>query len=377
MIDINNYLMKNKMKRTLFFIVLFVSGLCVKAQTINVQVNQQVELMSILARMAGYPEYNMDIAGKYIKDIDVYFKEHSDHVAIKYMQKVRRKNGISYDAVMSMAVHLENNNGILSLIEENVPTLEKRWKGVDKSEFLLYLNQFYKDTDFSKFYNDHRNLYEKGIESYRSNVMNLLDVTWYPKFYGNEPQETFSVIIGFCNGGGNYGVNRKIKGEKKEVFAIVGYYVNNEDEPMYNRDYFPTLVHEFNHSFINYLLDENKYSSHVKELEQAATDLFNSSRWSMMKQAYGNWKTMINESLVRAAVICYMYDKDYKPNEIVIELSEQVQRNFRWMPELVTLMRKYEKNQKRYGTLEEFYPNIIKFFKDYAKEESKRLDILN
>ena len=47
------------------------------------------------------------------------------------------------------------------------------------------------------------------------------------------------------------------------------------------------------------------------------------------------------------------------------------------MPELVTLMRKYEKNQKRYGTLEEFYPNIIKFFKDYAKEENKRLDILN
>ena len=113
------------MKKSLFLVVLFFSALYAKAQTINVQVNQQVELMSILARMAGYPEYNMDIAGKYIKDIDVYFKEHSDHVAVKYMQKVRRKNGISYDAVMSMAVHLENNNGILSLIEENVPTLEK------------------------------------------------------------------------------------------------------------------------------------------------------------------------------------------------------------------------------------------------------------
>ena len=365
------------MKKYLLSIIILFSALCAKAQTIDVQVNQQVELMSILARMAGYPEYNMDIAGKYIKDMDVYFKEHSDHPAIKYMQKLRRKNGISYDAVMSMAIHLKNDNGMLSLIEENVPTLEKRWKDVDKSEFLLNLNQFYKDTDFNKFYNEHQNLYEKGLKSYRSNVMKYLDVNWYPKFYGNEPKETFSVIIGFCNGGGNYGVNREIKGEKKEVFAIVGYYVNNEDEPMYNKDYLPTLVHEFNHSFINYLLDENKYSGHVKELEQAATDLFNSSRWSMMKQAYGNWKTMINESLVRAAVICYMLDKDYKPEDVANELSEQVQRNFRWMPELVTLMRKYEKNQKRHGTLEAFYPHIIKFFKDYSKEENKRLDVLN
>lgn len=63
-------------------------------------------------------------------------------------------------------------------------------------------------------------------------------------------------------------------------------------------------------------LDENKYPDYVKELEPAATDLFNSSRWSMAKQAYGNWKTVINESLVRAAVICYMLDKDYKPEEI-------------------------------------------------------------
>lgn len=365
------------MRKYFFFIVFFISALCAKARTIDVQVNENVELMSILARMAGYPEYNMDLAGKYIKDIDVYFKDHSGHPAIKYMQKVRRSSRISYDAVMSMAIHLVNRNGHFSLIEENVPTLEKRWKGVDKSDFLLYLNQFYKDTDFNKFFNDHRGLYEKGLESYRMNVMKHLNIDWYPKFYGNEPQETFSVIIGFCNGGGIYGINRKVVGKKKEVFAIVGYYVDNNDFPMYNRDCLPLLVHEFNHSFINYLLDENKYSGHVMELEQAAIDLFLSSRWSMMKQAYGNWKTVVNESLVRAAVICYMLDNKYNREDVANELSEQVQRNFRWMPELVTLMRKYEKKRKRYETLEEYYPHIIKFFKDYANEENKRLDVLN
>lgn len=324
--------------------------------------------------MSGFPEYHMDMAGQYIKDMDSYFKDNTDHPAVQYMKGLRNKYGISFDAVMSMAIHLENRNGTLSLIEEDIPTLEKRWKEVDKEEFLSYLNSFYKDTKFNEFFKSHKDLYEKGLKSYQENVINHFDIDWYADFYGNEPQEIFSVIIGFCNGGGNYGVNRQITGKMKEVFAIVGYYVDKEDRPMYSKEYLPTLIHEFNHSFINHFLDENKYPDNVKELEPAATELFKSSQWSMSKQAYGNWKTMINESLVRAAVICYMLDKEYKTEEIRNELSEQMQRNFRWMPELVSLLRKYEKKQSRYGNFENFYPNVTDFFKEYAKKENERFD---
>lgn len=362
------------MKKYMLLSALLIACLCAKAQSIIPQVNENVELMSILSRMSGFPEYHMDMAGKYIKDMDSYFKDNTDHPAVQYMKGLRNKYGISFDAVMSMAIHLENRNGTLSLIEEDIPTLEKRWKEVDKEEFLSYLNSFYKDTKFNEFFKSHKDLYEKGLKSYQENVINHFDIDWYADFYGNEPQETFSVIIGFCNGGGNYGVNRQITGKMKEAFAIVGYYVDKEDTPMYSKEYLPTLIHEFNHSFINHFLDENKYPDNVKELEPAATELFKSSQWSMSKQAYGNWKTMINESLVRAAVICYMLDKEYKPEEIRNELSEQMQRNFRWMPELVSLLRKYEKKQSRYGNFENFYPNVTDFFKEYAKKENERFD---
>lgn len=360
----------------LFLFALFTACICEKAQSITPQVNENVELMSILSRMAGFPEYNMDMAGQYIKDMDNYFKDNTDHPAVQYMKVLRNKYGISFDAVMSMAIHLDNRNGTLSLVEEDIPTLEKRWKSVDKDEFLSYLNSFYKDTDFNEFFKAHKDLYNRGLKSYQDNVLKYFDIDWYADFYGNEPQETFSVIIGFCNGGNNYGVNRQLTGKRKEVFALVGYYVDKEDTPMYNKEYLPTLIHEFNHSFINHYLDENKYPDFVKELEPAATDLFMSSRWSMAKQAYGNWKTVINESLVRAAVICYMLDKEYKPEEIRNELVEQVQRNFRWMPELVSLLRKYEKEQSKYGNFENFYPNVIDFFNEYQEKENKRFDVL-
>ncbi len=138
--------------------------------------------------------------------------------------------------------------------------------------------------------------------------MQHFDVDWYFSFYGRAPQETFTVCVGFCNGGGNYGTERHLKDKKKEVFAIVGYVVDEQDNPTYNKDYLPTLIHEFNHSFVNYLLDAKLYPLHVEQMKAPATTLLESSWWAMSRQAYGNWQTVINESIVRAAVVCYMLD---------------------------------------------------------------------
>ena len=52
------------MKKYVIFLVLLIATLCVKAQSIIPQVNENVELMSILSRMAGFPEYHMDMAGQ-------------------------------------------------------------------------------------------------------------------------------------------------------------------------------------------------------------------------------------------------------------------------------------------------------------------------
>ena len=44
------------------------------------------------------------------------------------------------------------------------------------------------------------------------------------------------------------------------------------------------------------------------------------------------------------------------------------------MPELVSLLRKYEKKHAKYGNFEDFYPDIIDFFKEYAQKENERFD---
>ena len=62
---------------------------------IEVRVDPRVELMSIVYRLAGNPEYNMgNAASPYSRAVD----EHA--------QLLRQRRVISFDAVMSMAVHL-------------------------------------------------------------------------------------------------------------------------------------------------------------------------------------------------------------------------------------------------------------------------------
>lgn len=359
------------MKIHLLLMALF-TCLCVKAQSLTPQVNENVELMAILSRVAGFPEYHMDTAGSYTSDIDRHFKDVADHPAAVYLRELRQKHGIAYDAVMSMAIHLRRENDAFSLVKEEVNSLEKRWAEVDKARFLSLLADFYRDSHFHDFFQAHQEVYAKGLQAYEEHVSRHVDTRWYESFYGKKADEDYVVIIGFCNGEGNYGVHRHVAGKRKEVFAIVGYSVNQSDEPLYGKGHLATLIHEFNHSFVNPLLDAGRYPHHVAALEKAGNDLYQSSRRTMLLQAYGNWQTMINESVVRAAVICYMLDKDYAPEEVSAELSEQMQRNFRWMPELVCLLRKYEKKRNRYGSLENFYPRVIRFFTDYAEGENKR-----
>ena len=364
------------MKTRLFVFLLccFVACSHLQVKAVAVSVNENVELMSVLSRLSGYQEYCMDVAGAYINDLDSCFGKYSEHPAIAYMKELRDECGIAYDAVMSMAVRLCNDDGRFSLLEEDSDGLDARWGGADKEKFLSLLSSFYADSGFRSFFEAHDSFYRVGLHAYEDSVLKHFDEKWYESFYGKEPEETFNVIIGFVNGYANYGPSRQLKGMKKEVFAIVGYEVDESGTPRYNRNYLSTLVHEFNHSFVNYLLDAEIYSDHADALEDASGFLLESSLWSMRSQAYNFWKTVINESLVRAAVICYMLDNGYPKEEVEAEMLSQIGRNFRWMPELVALLKSYRAQQAEYGTFENFYPRVISFFNGYADRERLRLN---
>ncbi len=337
---------------------------------IKVDVSETVELMAIMSRTAGFREYCMDMGGKYTKDTEEWFSPFKSHQAISYFQNLRAKHGISYDAVMNMAINIETNGQKVYMIGDG-SGLEKRWQNVEIDSFLCRLNQFYTDTRFHDFYTQHRAFYESVLHTYEQNVMQFFHQDWYPRFYGTQPTEKFGIIIGFTNGGGNYGPSRQREGQPREVFAICGYYVDEATGNAFENaaDYAATLIHEFNHSFVNPL-----YETYADQLGPIGEKLLKWHHRNMSSQAYRNAATVINESVVRAAVILYMQENGFTDEQVKAEMYEQIARDFLWMPELVTATQYYTKHRNRYRTLSDFYPEIIKCLGKYLKEGTKRIE---
>ena len=362
----------NKMKhyRRFFFLLVMLAAVTFANAQIKVEVSESVELMAILSRTAEFREYCMDMGGQYTSDTETWFSAYKQHPAVAYIKELRRNCGISYDAVMSMAVHLDIDEQKVEFTGEK-SHLEKRWQNVEIDTFLVRLNQFYSDTRFHEFYIQHQAFYESTLRAYEKNVMQYFYQDWYPRFYGTEPTERFRVIIGFTNGGGNYGANRQMPGQPKEIFAICGYYADETmGSPFENgMDYASTLIHEFNHSFVNSLYDANAVL-----LDDIGKTLLGRHTRGMSSQAYNNGTTVINESIVRAAVIIYMQENGFTYEQVKEEMCKQVGRDFLWMPELVTALRHYTKHRNRYKTLGAYYPEIAKCLEKYLKAETERIE---
>lgn len=359
------------MKRSTILVIFSLFLMMETEAQIKVEVSESVELMSILSRTAGLREYNMDMAGQYTKDTEAWFAPYKDHPIIAYYQGLHNNHSISYDAVMSMAVHLDIDNGKVKFLGEP-SELEKRWNGVDVEDFIARLNLFYADTRFHEFYKKHRTFYEEGLKAYEANVMSYFHQNWYARFYGTAPTERFRVVIGFTNGGGNYGPSRQLAGQPKEVFAICGYYLDPTTGQAFanGANQASTLIHEFNHSFVNPLLDN---VTNTALIETTGKRLQQLSKLGMERQHYLNWQTVVNESIVRAAVILYMLDQGFGSRQVSNEMTEQVCRDFRWMPELVTALRRYATQREQYPTLGDFYPEIVSCLNQYVEGELARM----
>lgn len=338
---------------------------------IRVEVSEAVELMSILARTAGNKEYNMDMAGQYTKDTEVWFAPYKQHAAVVCFQNLRDQYGISYDAVMSMAIHLDIDGGKVKFLGEQAD-LEKRWSNVDIDDFIDKLNTFYTDTRFHNFFEQHGMFYDEGLKEYEANVMTYFHQEWYARFYGTAPTDRFRIVIGFTCGGGNYGPSRQLPGQPREAYAICGYYINPQTGKPYGEgaNMATTLIHEFNHSFVNPLLNNETNASLLATTGQK---LHKFSAYAMERQAYSDWQTVINESIVRAAVILYMLDQDFDQKQVLNELANQVCRSFNWMPELVASLRYYAAHRDQYPTLNDYYPEIARCLSKYIEDEVGRM----
>lgn len=329
-------------------------------------VDERAELLGVVFRLANADEYVNNTLPNYSKEIDAYFANFKNHDVVKFAQQVRAKRGVSYDAVMSMAINIDITDSIRFLPNASIDNLDSRWGVKNAKIFLEFLNRFYRESNFHQFYQNHSELYSIAIDRFNY-LLKKMDIPWFDNFYGVKTNGAFNIILSLTNWG-NYGPKITYNDGHENLYAIMGVSeVDSIGNPIFSESVFEIIVHEFSHSFCNPLVDE-----HYSLLWREARRLYKENSELFNEQAYSDSKTVMYEMLVRACVIKYFQYKNESEKFINRLITYEKGNGFLWIDKLVSWLDIYLENKDKYPTLNSFIPVIARMSKDLSFEQVKR-----
>jgi hypothetical protein len=339
-------------------------GSAEKEIPVTVSVDPRVELMSIIFRLAGNPEYAQGRVESYTRDVEEHFGPYKNHPVVKLAAQLRETRGVSFDAPMSMAVHLSDGFELKERIpfDPQPENLDGRWRLEEAREFLEKARQFVKETKFEEFFTAHQPLYDQATGRMEEMLRQEAQLGWFEEFFGARPGATFNVVLGMLNGGSCYGPRIKV-GNMEELYCMLGVWkCDSAGTPSFDASMLSTIVHEFCHSYANPVVD-----AHLDDLEAVGQKLYAAVSGAMRRQAYGSWETMMRESLVRACVVRYLAAVEGK-GAAKRQINQEVGRQFLWMEGLSDTLAEYEAKRGEFPTLAVFFPRIAEFFERYMEE---------
>ncbi|MEQ9232397.1 MAG: DUF4932 domain-containing protein [Cyclobacteriaceae bacterium] len=330
------------------------------------KVDERVELLTIVARLADFSEYSGNVLEDYTNDIEEHFSGHKDHSLIRFIKELRVENGLGYDAVMQMAVLLKPPPELTPRVDL-IAVLDDRWGGEEKiAQFLVLIQQFYRESNFEGFYDSHRGLYSLAEERFQA-ILNEVDFSWFGSFYGNVPGVNFNFYVRLQTGG-SYGPSVELSENRTDIYAILGTTeVESDGTPMYSESRLQTIIHEFSHSFVNPI-----FFKHMERFRPSGEKIFEAVRNDLSNRGYGNWESIVIESLVRASVIRYRIEHESDPNIAFDRIITEKNFGFIWIDELVVLLGAYQ-HSKAYKNFDSLLPLIIGYFDDLESRMGQEL----
>jgi hypothetical protein len=192
-------------------------------------------------------------------NLNEYFKQYRGHPAVKTAGELREKRGVSYDAVMNIAVHIKDINTCAELLpfEPRPSALDGRWRIDEAREFLAKCRDFVRDTDFEAFLAKNKPMYDAATQSLQQLVDSQANLEWLDEFFGTQPDKQFNLVVSILNGSSSYGAHVK-NGDQTQIYCILGAWRISWfgwGNPSFDSGMISTIVHEFCHSYCNPLVD--------------------------------------------------------------------------------------------------------------------------
>lgn len=345
-------------KKLFITIVASASVLCAQdADTLHVSVDKRMELLSVVAKLADYPEYagsTSDESG-YVEAIDKHFAAAKNHPLVSYARELRQKQSIAYDAIPSLAVSLKQPPQISLLTTwENVS--DKRWNKESIERFTGLLQQFYVDARCGQFLADNKSRYESLEQLAREKLGDHVDIKWVKHYYNSKGPDSFHLIVSpLCGIDHSYGTFATLADGTKAAYAVTGYQTS-QDERKLVYQIITTLNFPYAYSLIQ---------QHSEMLEEPAKKFMSVSKAMNQAALKDTWMSYLAKSFVSAVGIRYMLDHGASEDDCQTVLQAGVEKGFIFLPRLVALLGDYEQHRDKYPAFGDFMPKIGEFFRKY------------
>lgn len=347
------------MKKT-FFLILFLASLKSIGQKseLNITIDERIETIYAIAFLDNYfLVSNHD--NLYKSKLNNKYKSLKNHKAIALFDTLSKKHDFNFNNVTDWVLQFGDFPELNKLRKVINPNSFDESKGdylikKFKKEFI----SFNQDSLFQAYLIEVKKLNEKVInqvKQYKS-IQHLPD--YLEKYYGSELGSYNLILSPLVHSGG---FNSKFIADGKiEVYAIIGPNGEIEHIPYFEKEYLEMdmILHEFSHSFVNPLTEkfQNKIDS-IKE--KYYTERLKKDGKS---QAYGEWKYLFNELVIRAITI--RIANEYFGTEKAKELlNYEKSIGFSLVENIVETLKEYENNRGKYPKFNEFYPILIERMK--------------
>lgn len=333
-------------------------------QPIAVRVDPAVELFFVIQRLAETGQDATNELPGYIDDIWDHFGSFRRHQAVGLMKELWAKHRINLSALSTLVVYLDAPPDLLprNALVPVPPELDSRWTADVISPFVSAARDFSKESDFPGFFSDHQKLYGLAIENLNECLLEEDMLPWFQRYFGYLAGN-FTIIIGMQTGWGNYGASMTRSDGANEFFAIIGAHSPFfwGDVPRFSRkDVIPIVVHEFCHPYVN-----PHVAQHSQLLRDAGERLYPHHEARLSMTGCLRWDHMMNEYIVRACVIRYFIAKDD-----MIAVNRQIeydeQQGYVGIRGLAELLKGYETDRITYPDIDSFFPQIARYFQQWA-----------
>ena len=316
----------------------------------SITVDARIELLAVVQHFTSWaPGGHIKSKTTYKDDIDRYFEGFKDHQAIAYVESLVSAS-FTHDAPVAFMLY----HGDPPELVQNSPYsdyLIKRAKGEENLiEFADALRDFARKTNFMRFYQAHKALYDTHVAEVKSLLEGKDYVQVLEAFYC-ESRNSYRVILPPLFAGG-YGITVGCK-KGYDIYGVIGpCSLRGERVTFACLGYLESIIlHEWSHSFVNPLVDQNF------DIFKKSVALFEPIKGMMRNQAYPSWRISLYEHIVRACEIhlrANLYE-DFRKEK---PLRVQEGKGFWYISYIDSLLDVYETQRKRYPTFSQFVPVI-------------------